>query len=284
MNNLQLNYRFDFARRLFYFLIVTLVCLLLAGVVMSVIMSRDADQARLLRVATVVQDVLVFILPALITAIIVTQLPASMLGVDRMFSMPQLLLAVAVMIASTPAMNMLIDWNANLTLPSWAAGFEDYMRQAEESAARSIKVMLSGDGVGTTIVAVMIVGVMAGLSEELFFRGTLQRLLASGRMGPHAAIWLTAVIFSLFHFQFFGFFPRVALGAFFGYLLWWSGSIWLPVIIHALNNSVYVITERDPRVDVGSFGLNDIWLVAASVIVTVILIRSLAITGRGSVK
>lgn len=269
--------RFDYPRRLLYFLVISLVCLFFAGIVMSVIMGTDgAASARQLRLATIVQDIVAFILPALVTAIIVTPLPATMLGADRMFSLPQLLTAIGVMIVSIPAMNILIDWNANISLPEWAAGIETYLKEAEARAAGSVDLMLGGEGTGNLIVSILIVGVLAGLSEELFFRGTLQRLIGSGPLGTHATIWITAVIFSLFHMQFYGFFPRILLGAYFGYLLWWSGSIWLPVIIHALNNTIYVVTYRHPDINTDTFGLGDIWLGLASVICTAVLIMWLS--------
>jgi hypothetical protein len=57
----------------------------------------------------------------------------------------------------------------------------------------------------------------------------------------HAAIWVTAFIFSAMHMEFFGFVPRLLLGALLGYLVRWSGSLWLPILAHALNNSLVVI-------------------------------------------
>lgn len=265
--------RFDYSRRIFYFLIIALGCLLIAAMVMGMILPADGPAtARQLRVATVVQDVVAFIIPALVTALMVTPLPATFLGVDRRFSMPQLLIAIAVMISSIPAMNIIIEWNAHLPLPEWAGGIEQYMRQAEDRAAESVRLMLSGNGTASLILSVMIVGVLAALSEELFFRGALQNLISSGPLGIHTSIWLTAIIFSLFHMQFYGFVPRVLLGAYFGYLLWWSRSLWLPIIIHALNNSVYVVTARQQATEINTFGVGDIWLGIGSVILTAILI------------
>ena len=47
--------------------------------------------------------------------------------------------------------------------------------------------------------------------------------------------------FSAIHFQFFGFVPRFILGLIFGYLFFWSSTLWLPVISHFINNAVPVI-------------------------------------------
>ena len=69
------------------------------------------------------------------------------------------------------------------------------------------------------------------------FQKILARLFRSG----HLAIWVTAFIFSAIHFQFFGFIPRFILGLVFGYLFFWSGTLWLPVISHFINNAFPVI-------------------------------------------
>jgi hypothetical protein len=57
----------------------------------------------------------------------------------------------------------------------------------------------------------------------------------------HAAIWVTAFIFSAIHLQFYGFIPRFILGLAFGYLYFWSANLWLPMIAHFVNNAFPVI-------------------------------------------
>ncbi|MDE6391000.1 MAG: CPBP family intramembrane metalloprotease, partial [Duncaniella sp.] len=128
---------------------------------------------------------------------------------------------------------------------------------------------------GSTIASILIVGVLAGLSEELYFRGALQRLLATSPLGAHTAVWVTATLFSLMHMQFYGLVPRILLGALFGYLFLWTGSIWLPVIIHALNNSIYILSYRNPTAGIDRFGTGDIWLALASAIICFFLLRTL---------
>jgi hypothetical protein len=51
------------------------------------------------------------------------------------------------------------------------------------------------------------------------------------------AIWVSAAIFSFIHMQFYGFFPRLFLGAFFGYLYVWFRTIWVPIAAHFFNNA-----------------------------------------------
>ena len=95
-----------------------------------------------------------------------------------------------------------------------------------------------------------------GLGEEMFFRGALQRICCDGMRRRHLAVWTAAFVFSTLHFQFFGFVPRLVLGAFFGYAYLWSGSLWVPVIGHALNNSAVVafMWMGNNSIDVAAMG------------------------------
>ncbi|MDB4655998.1 CPBP family intramembrane metalloprotease, partial [Flavobacteriales bacterium] len=58
---------------------------------------------------------------------------------------------------------------------------------------------------------------------------------------PHLAIWVTAVVFSAVHFQFLGFVPRMLMGAAMGYLFFWSGNLWYPIMAHFTNNAMAVV-------------------------------------------
>ena len=55
------------------------------------------------------------------------------------------------------------------------------------------------------------------------------------------AVWLTGFIFSAIHLQFDGFVARWLLGAYLGYLLVWSGSLWLPILAHFLHNALSIL-------------------------------------------
>ena len=125
---------------------------------------------------------------------------------------------------------------------------------------------------GSLIVTVLMVGLMTGIGEELTFRGIIQSLVTEKSNNHHIAIWVTAIIFSAIHFQFFGFFPRMLLGAFFGYLMVWSGSIWLPIYAHFLNNSMAVVAAymlninltTDEYEKVGTVDNGTIWMALVS--------------------
>ncbi|GAB2620154.1 CPBP family intramembrane glutamic endopeptidase [Belliella aquatica] len=136
---------------------------------------------------------------------------------------------------------LLIDWNANVQFPDFLSSLEEKMRAMEDSAMVLTKYITDFDSFAEFLMGILVIGVFAGLGEELLFRGVLQPKLHLYTGNAHVGVWLTAFIFSAIHFQFFGFFPRVLLGAVFGYLYLYSGSLIYPIIAHVLNNTVTVI-------------------------------------------
>lgn len=259
-------------RRLFIFACLTLVCLIIASVAMGFVVS-ETPTTRALRVATLIQDVVVFIAPALIAAVIFSRYPARFLCLERSPRIWTIVFAVVALLVSAPFQNVVIEWNESLRLPDALSSIARWMQESESRAQASLELLQGGTSVADLVMGLLIMGVLAGMSEEIFFRGALQGILMRDNRSAHAAIWVAAFIFSAFHFQFYGFIPRMLLGAFFGYLVWWSGSLWLAVIVHALNNSVVVYSKwnadrlgtEDP---ISHIGLDNPMIVIASVVVT----------------
>lgn len=218
--------------------------LILVSVVSALFVGDDGFSVKGMRIFTIIQDLLVFIMPAILAAFVATRLPASLLTINVKPRLSSILLAILVMITSMPAMEWLVELNSNLHLPEALSGLEETLKRMEDSASSAVDGLFSGNTVGDLIVGILIVGILTGIAEELFFRGALQNLFMSmPNVKKHFAIWAVAFIFSFMHFQFFGFLPRLLLGAYFGYLIWWSGSVWVPIIAHAFNNSMVVVVS-----------------------------------------
>ncbi len=188
------------------------------------------------------QCILVFIIPALIAARIESRKPLNLLSLDTRPGWQYIVFVILCYTTGMCALNQLIYWNDMITLPESLAEIEKTMREWEENSRQFANIILSDTSIGGLVSGILIVGLLTGISEELFFRAGIQRML-SETLSRHAAIWISAVIFSAMHFQFFGFFPRLILGAFFGYLYVWSGSIWTAIFAHALNNSLVVLSS-----------------------------------------
>lgn len=212
------------------------IMLFIVSLLISFVVPENETTTRSLRLSTIIQDLFVFITPAILAAALATRLPAKLLSIDRLPHLSVLALGCIVLIASIPAMDLIIELNESINLP-------DIFGELEDSAEGQVDLLIGSGSFIDIVMSILIIGVLTGLAEELFFRGALQGLFFSTRINRHAIIWIVAIIFSALHFQFYGFIPRMLLGAYFGYLVWWSGSLWTSVAIHALNNSIVAVSQ-----------------------------------------
>ena len=236
--------------------LLLLLCLMLLGVIATSILLLFVPDGNLFAMLTM-QDILASILPAVVTMAIIYRRPFHVMGLDRAPSWLAIAIVIVFYVISLPAMNWLVEMNKAMSLPSWMAGIEQAMRAAEDSAAEVTQEMLNINSVGQLILCVLVVGVMAGLSEEMLFRGAMLRTMQDSRLGKHAVVWITAILFSAFHLQFYGFVPRMLLGVWLGYLFVWTGSLWVPIIAHTLNNSTVVLMSYLSNMGVLPEGFGD---------------------------
>ena len=189
------------------------------------------------------QNILAFILPSVLAwKICFKQKPRVIIEADTLPTWKMLGFAIVVYALAVPALNQIVYWNQEMHLPEMFAPFEEWCREMERMAEEQTEGLLSSTSIFDTLMNILIIAVLTGIGEEFFFRGGLQRMLIYCDINHHVAIWTSAVVFSAIHFQFFGFVPRVLLGAWFGYLYLWSGSIWLNAFAHALNNSLVIVS------------------------------------------
>lgn len=151
------------------------------------------------------------------------------------------LLVFVAQLAFMPFSGWLQSINESMQLPAALKGLEDFMKSMEENLAETIKFLTTFDSIWQLVLAILVIAVIAGIGEELIFRGLIQRKLYLSLKNHHAAIWLAAIIFSAIHFQFYGFLPRMLLGVLFGYFYYWTGNLWVPIAAHIFNNSLAVV-------------------------------------------
>lgn len=231
------------------------------------------------------QAFFLFIFPALVAVSLWSYRPMSWLHLDRLFSWKEAVLIVGLIIAAIPGINLLSHLNQQVVLPSFLASLEAALQAQEAAAAALTEQFLQADNVGGFLLNLILMALLPAIGEEFCFRGVCQGLLEnndqtkaigrsclSGR--THVAIWVTAAVFSLFHFQFYGFVPRMLLGAMLGYLLVWTGSLWAPILAHFTNNAIAVLsyyicdhTDKINTESVDNFGFGDtLWAGLLSIV------------------
>ncbi|SFE96167.1 CPBP family intramembrane glutamic endopeptidase [Spirosoma endophyticum] len=141
-----------------------------------------------------------------------------------------------------PLNEFIIDWNQHLPLPRLLGTVGEWMDRKEQESALLTNQLIAFNSGHQLVIAVLVIGLIASIGEEVFFRGVIQRKLMEWTANAHLGIWLATILFSAVHFQFYGFFPRLLLGVLFGYLYYWSGNLWVAILAHLINNSLVVIT------------------------------------------
>jgi membrane protease YdiL (CAAX protease family) len=90
------------------------------------------------------------------------------------------------------------------------------------------------------MLVIFVIAVVPALCEEVMFRGFIQRSFEF-KMKPFRAALLTAVFFGLYHFNPYGILPLIGLGLYFGWAAYMSNSIFVPIVLHFVNNFSAVI-------------------------------------------
>ena len=207
--------------------------------------------------------------------------PFRWLRMDVPVQWQNILLAVVIMVCAVPGINLLADLNSRVELPKSLEFIEQILKSQEEAAAALTERFLQADNIGGLLINIGLMALLPALSEELSFRGTLQQIIYKEQSGKvqstkvHLAIWITAFIFSAIHMQFYGFVPRMLLGAMFGYVFVWSGSLWVPITMHFVNNGLavlvyYLMGESDNTKNIAdTLGAGDTWyLGVVSILIT----------------
>lgn len=201
----------------------------------------NPETMDLLKYFQVVQAIGLFIVPPIIIGRLYYGKISEYLFLNKPFTGASILLVFVLMFFAAPFINFVGELNANMQFPGWLSGIESWMKDAEQKAALLTEAFLKVDSMGGLLFNLFMIAFLPAIGEELLFRGVIQRIFTNMTKSPHWGIWISAILFSALHMQFFGFVPRMLLGAMFGYLLIWSGSMWLPIFAHFLNNGIAVI-------------------------------------------
>ncbi len=227
-----------------------------------------------LKVMQVILVAITFIVPVLFFSVVIRHEKWKFLPLQKAPNIKQFVIALTICIVALPIVSYTAEWNSNIHFPDSLKNIESWMRIKENAANETIKIFFANNTIGNMISNLFVVAFMAGLSEEIFFRGFIQRLFIENKLNHHLAIWFTAILFSAIHLQFFGFVPRVLLGAVLGYLYFYSGNLWLSIIAHTVNNGFAVVMayitgsiDADLFADKGTETINLVLVLSSIVII-----------------
>ncbi len=214
--------------------------------------SMSKADINLYKVMQIFSSIGIFIIPAIIFSYLRTGKPLEYLQWKSSVELSPTAMAVVVMMASFPILVILMIANQAMVLPDFLEGLERWMKEQELQLADLTEIFLQMDGFGDFLLNLFMIAIIPAIGEEMLFRGGLQKLLQEWTNKPHLAILVSSIIFSAIHVQFYGFLPRMVIGMLLGYLFYWSGNLWYPIIGHFINNGVQVAAVYMGKMDASS--------------------------------
>ncbi len=240
--------------------------------------SGSTENIQMLKLMQIISSFGMFVLPGIWFSKLESDNWADYLNLKK-FSWILAGLTLLIMLSLAQFLEYVNQLNKLMTLPGFLKDLESWMLLKEQQMELITKQLLIMPDISSFLVNMLMLAIIPALGEELTFRGCLQKIINRWTGNYHIAIWITAIIFSSIHFQFYGFMPRMLLGALFGYLFVWSGSLWIPVIGHFLNNAAAVVTayvyqQNGKSVDeMFNQGSTDIPVMLIATLVSIFLLR-----------
>ena len=262
-------------RKLLIFMLLLIFGLafsIVLGTIVTIINGSDLQDLKNLQITQIISGVVGFLMPAVVYAMLVQEKPWIYLGFKKIPTWS--LLGIVAMFTIIPFLSLVTDWNDSISFPESMSAIEEQMRSLQARSEEVIKLFI---GQGSLFSSLMIVALLAAVSEELLFRSVIQKGLIKLFKNAHVAIIVTALVFSAFHGDFFGFVPRFILGMMLGYMFWMSGSIFPSMLMHFVNNATivmlyYLNTRGFSDIDVEHFGSTDNVLVIILSLITTVAI------------
>ncbi len=202
---------------------------------------NNPQSINLLKYFQVVQSIGLFVVPPFILGLLFLGNAINYLHLNKTVAFSSFLLVILLVLSASPFINFLGEINSQMHFPDWLSGVENWMKVSEEKADLLTEAFLNVNTIGGLLFNLFMIAFLPAIGEELLFRGVIQRIFTHMTKNHHWGIWISAILFSSLHMQFFGFIPRMLLGVLFGYLLVWSGTMWLPITAHFINNGAAVI-------------------------------------------
>lgn len=188
-----------------------------------------------MRVIMLLNHLFSFIIPSILTVFIVYKSNISKyFRFNSLVSGRQVFWGFVWLLVSVPLVQFAFQLNKSLPLPEWMITMED-------STNKILETIISKESPYEILVNIFIIAILPGIGEELMFRGLIQQQMGRILKNEHLTVWISAAFFSAIHMQFQGFLARMILGALLGYLLVWTRTLWVPIIVHFLNNGLQIV-------------------------------------------
>lgn len=254
---------------------------LIGNIIILILTSCIKDPLNAMKCAQLAGSICIFIITPITYQLFFSDNIKGDIGLGKIDNWRMPILGIIAMYAALPFINQLTIWNESITLPKALESLEIMMKIMEENAKAMTEQMLIAENFWGLLTNIVIIAIVPAIGEELTFRGVLQNILVRHTKNAHIAIIAAAALFSAIHMQFYGFLPRMLLGIIMGYFYYYTKNIWVPILMHFVNNATvtvleYLHTKGISDIDPESFGRMTsplaIALSAAAIVISIVII------------
>lgn len=174
-----------------------------------------------------------FLVTALVFAYLTHPSPMAYLGLRKPTIKIQWLIVLALAIAFVPLISQVGEWLQHLDLGSKA-------KLNYEENDNMLRGLMNGTKITDLLLYLLLFAALPAFGEELLFRGVLLRFAYFSSRNIHLAIFIVAALFAMAHGTIYNFVPIMLAGVLLGYIYYYSGSIWLSILAHFINNAIMV--------------------------------------------
>ena len=176
-------------------------------------------------------------MPAFLFSLIVSKKPLQYFGLTKPTNTQLILLVIAIAVTALFLSGGLGELNKLIPISKkWEVKF----KAMEDNYSDQVMMLANMKSIADYFISLIMIAILPAIFEELLFRGALQQLFIGWFKKPHVAIFVTSILFSVIHFSYYGFLPRLALGLMLGYIFYFSKNIWLSMLMHFINNGVAI--------------------------------------------
>ncbi len=209
------------------------------------------EYTSMTQAANAVASIIGFGLPVLVVGYFTSGKLGVQLGFNAITNQKQVLIVVLLALTGLLLSGALGDLTDKLTISS---SIRDWATNLEAQYKKALMAMTQMRSIWDLLFAILAIAVVPAIVEELYFRASLQKIIMDWSGKPFVAIVVTAILFSAFHFSYFGFLSRMSLGIVLGLIYYYTKTIWLPILMHFINNAIgvsalYAVRNNPKKID-----------------------------------
>lgn len=265
----------------FFGLVAVFLLYQIGGSILTLlIFGMDFEKADInaVRLLTMGGQIMLILLPALLLAKFVYSDVTTVLRV-KLPKLNEILLFLIGLAILTPLLQNLVYLQNFLFVKlaesnAFVGKLKDVLDQLDKMVETTYGGLLKSHSLFETSFIIFVAAVVPALCEETFFRGFVQKSFEQKFKPIYSAI-ITSVFFGLYHFNPYGLVALIALGLYFGFAAYTTGSIFVPMILHFTNNLIailaYLILGSDELIASKTLGTDEIMSNVISLIILLII-------------